>query len=86
MMGVDGWGWFSSSRTVQNSYPFLALVYNAPISAFAADAMMLWRSLQTKCMGPFGWVTDSSGLVGLLGQLLRKKCPPDLLRAHGALR
>eukprot|EP00957_Ditylum_brightwellii_P127886 9752420-Ditylum_brightwellii.AAC.1 len=79
-------GWFSSWRAVLNSFPLRALVNKAPISASAAEAMTLQRSSQTECMGPFGGATDSSGLVGLHGQLLRKKCPPALLRARGALR
>eukprot|EP00957_Ditylum_brightwellii_P031949 2422601-Ditylum_brightwellii.AAC.1 len=37
-------------------------------------------------MGLLEGVTDSFGLVGLMGLSMRKKCPPALLRALGVLR
>eukprot|EP00957_Ditylum_brightwellii_P081935 6231127-Ditylum_brightwellii.AAC.1 len=85
MMGVSNWGWFSSWRAIWNSSYFLVLVYNALISASVADAMTFQRILQTKCMGPFGGMTDSSDLIRLLGQSLRKRCPPALLMASGCV-
>eukprot|EP00957_Ditylum_brightwellii_P006164 466210-Ditylum_brightwellii.AAC.2 len=86
MMGVNGCGCPISSRAVQNSSPFHAFAYITPILASAAKAMMFLISLQTLWTGPFKGTLVSSGFLGLMGLALRKKCPPALLLACGALK
>ena len=51
-----------------------ALVYNAPTSASAADAITFLITLASTKIGPLNWVRDL---------LPRKRYPPSLLLASG---
>eukprot|EP00957_Ditylum_brightwellii_P130480 9954506-Ditylum_brightwellii.AAC.1 len=68
MMGIGGWGWFSSCRAVLESSPFLALVYNAPISTSAAKAITLRSSSHTSGWGCWAilWILHVSRNVPAL--------------------
>ena len=78
MIGVGGWMWPISSRSILAGMACLEFKNNAPISASAAEDMtflmicaMLWKAPL------FGGHFELSDM---------KKCPPALLLAFGSVR
>ena len=78
IIGVGGWMWPISSRSVLAGMACLELRNNTPISASAAEDMtllMIWAMLWKAPL--FGGQSELSDM---------KKCPPALLLAFGSDR
>ena len=80
-IGVGGCGWPSSCNVIRITCASFAFRNRDPSSASAAEAATNLRMLQREWIGPLR-------LIGfpLIGSDPRKKCPPALLHALGAVR
>ena len=80
--GIVGFGWTISYRVVHMDVDFWGFSNNPTNFASVADAIILLIILHSTYMGPFYGVIYVIGVL-LLGFGLRKKYPPDLMRAFG---
>ena len=79
--GVAGFLWTSSSRVRRIILASIALRKSDPSSSSAADATTHFKMQHCVRMAPLSQIGHLS-----LGMEPRKKCPPDLLLAFGAVK